>query len=598
MKKLLVIAAAFLLASCSADIVKETPGDESAQSGMSNSAKAMEYFINGQILDTQEKYDEAVLEFNKALELDKSGGIYYAVALDYFKLNRLAWAKQAAEKAIESDKTNKEYIYLMASIYETARTTDSAAVCYEKILKLDSLDVRANYGLAEIYKVNKPSESLEIYNRLLRALGPTPEVLFEIASINERLGNSKQTIKTIEDLLKFNPSDSNLKKILIESYMKEKDYEKALKLINDELVAYPNDLNLLGYKGGILAEQGKWDDAKDAYLRIVTNPDVNYGAKIKIGVSLLAQSKTDSLAADAAKYVFEAVDKDTADWQVKFYLAEINLTQKNDSLAIQYYKESSQVADWNVEVWTRYGGLLFDKGKFDDLKSEMAKAIKIFPDNYAINLLYGLSFAQTNDHKGAKIYLKKAVDINPADVMALSAYGYSLNQLKEEDEALKYFNIVLSINPNDTQVLGMAGLIYETRKEYEQSDKLYNQALAIDSTDALILNNYAYSLSERGTDLDKALNMAKIAVAKDPKNPSYLDTIGWIYFKLGDLRKAAKYTTEALKQGEKSATIYEHLGDINYKLNKKQSALDNWKKALEVEPNSEKIKLKIEKGLQ
>jgi tetratricopeptide (TPR) repeat protein len=598
MKKLLVITAAFLLASCSADIVKEKSDIETVQARTNNAAKAMEYFINGQILDTQDKYDEAVLEFNKALELDKSGGIYYSVALDYFRLNKLAWAKQAAENAIESDKTNKEYMYLLASIYETARTADSAAVCYEKILKLDSLDLRANYGLAEIYKANKPSKSLEIYNRLLRALGPSPEVLFEIASINERLGNTKQTIRTIEDLLKLNPSDSHLKKILIESYLKEKDFEKALKLIDDELVAYPDDFNLLGYKGEIYSGQGEWEKAKDAYLKIVKNPAVNYNAKIKIGAALMDQSKTDSLAADAAKYVFEAVDKDTSDWQVKFYLAEINLAQKHDSLAIEYYKQSSQAADWNVEVWGRFGGLLFDKGKYADLKTEMEKAIKIFPDNYAINLLYGLSFAQTNDHKGAKPYLKKAIDINPTDVMALSALGFSLNQLKEEDEALKYFNIVLSLKPDDTQVLGMAGMIYENRKDYEQSDKLYKQALAIDSTDVLILNNYAYSLSERGTDLDKALNMAKIAVAKEPKNSSYLDTIGWIYFKMGEYRKAAKYITEALKNGEKSVAIYEHLGDVNYKLNKKQSALENWKKALEIEPENEKIKLKIEKGLQ
>lgn len=598
MKELLVLIAAFLLASCSSDIVKEGTGDETIQVTMSNHDKALEYFINGQILDAQEKYDEALLEFNKALELDKSGGIYYAVASDYFRLNRLAWAKQAIEKALENDRTNKEYIFLLASIYATARTTDSAAVCYEKILRLDSLDVRANYGLAEIYKEKKPSESLAIYNRLIRALGPTPEVLFEIATINERLGNARQTIKTIEDLLKLNPSDSYLKKVLIESYIKEKDNGKALKLIDDELIAYPDDFNLLGYKGGIFAEQGDWRKAKDTYLKIVTNPDVNYLAKIKIGISILEQSKTDSLAADAAKYVLEAVDKDTSDWQVKFYLAEINLTQKNDSLAIRYYKESAQAADWNVEVWTRYGGLLFDKMKYADLKMEMEKAIKIFPDNYAINLLYGLSFAQTNNHKEAKRYLKKAIDINPTDVMALSAYGFSLNQLKEDDEALKYYNIALSLNPNDTQVMGMAGLIYENRKDYEQSDKLYKQALAIDSTDALILNNYAYSLSERETDLDKALNMAKIAVAKDSKNSSYLDTIGWIYFKLGDYRKAAKYTSEALKQGEKSVTIFEHLGDINYKLNKKQSALRNWEKALEIEPDNERIKLKIEKGLK
>lgn len=597
MKKLFVLIAVLLLASCSADIVKESHESQTVTAPADNSSKAMEYFINGQIFDAQEKYDEAVDEFNKALQYDKSGGIYYSLALDYLRLSKLAWAKQAVEKAIDSDKTNTEYVFLLASIFESAKSSDSAAVCYEKILKSDSLNARANFNLAEIYKTSRPRQSLEIYKRLIRTIGPTPEVLYEIATINERLGNSKETIQTIEDLLKLNPSDPQLKKILIEACIKDKDYEKALKLIDDQLVTYPNDFNLLGYKGGIYAELGEWEKSTKAYLKIVSNPDVNYMSKVKIGIAFLARAQNDSLAADAARNIFETVDKDTTDWQVKFYLAEINLTAKNDSLAIKYYGEASKLADWNVEIWTRFGGLLFEKGKFKDLKAEMGKAIKVFPDNYAINLLYGLSFSQTNAHKEARQYLKKAVEINPSDLMALSAYGYSLNQLKEDDEALIYLNRALKIDPDNVQILGMAGMIYENKKDFEQSDKSYKKALSVDSLDIQILNNYAYSLSERGIDLDKALNMAKIAVEKEPKNSSYLDTIGWIYFKLGDNAKALKYISDALKNGEKSVTIYDHLGDVYSKLNEKGKALENWKKALEIEPKNEKIKLKIEKGL-
>lgn len=598
MKIFPLILAALLLVSCSADVVKDTQRDNSPQNPVDKSKKAMEYFVNGQFLDAQEKYEDAVNEYNKAVELDKSGGIYYSLALDYLKLNKLAWAKQAAAKAVDSDKSNKEYVYLLATIFETGKSPDSAAVWYEKVLKDDSLDVRANFSLAEIYQSSRPTLALNILNRLIKALGPTPEVLFEIASINERLGNTKETIKTIEDLLKINPSDAMLKKVLIESCIKIKDYDKALALIDDQLKAYPDDPALLGYKGSIYAEKFDWANAKDIYLKIIRNPDVNFVAKIKIGMAFLAQAQTDSLAAEAAMGIFEAVDKDTADWQVKFYLAEMNLSRKKDSLALKYYKESSHLADWNVDVLTRYAGLLFDKAKYDELKTEMEKGIKTFPDNFGINLLYGLALAQTSKHNEAKIYLRKAVSINPRDIMALTALGFSLNQLKEEEEALKCLSSALDIDPNNIQALSMSGLIYETRKDYEHSDRLYQRALAVDSTESQILNNYAYSLSERGVDLDKALNMAKIAVEKEPKNSSYLDTIGWIYYKLGDYKKALTYIINAAGSGEKSVAIYEHLGDVYLKLKKKENALLNWRKALEIEPGNEKIKLKIEKELK
>lgn len=598
MKILPFIIAALIFVSCSGNVVKEYPDTKTGFTSVDSSKSALEHFINGQMLDVQEKYDEAVAEFKTALEYEKSGGIYYSLAIDYLRLNRLFLAKESAVNAIKKDSSNSEYVFLLASIYETAKLNDSAAICYEQILKKDSLDIRANLSLAEICKTQKPRKSLEIFNKLSRILGPTPEVLFEIASINERLGDSRQTIKTIEELLKLSPSDLNLKKILIETYIKVKETDTALKLIDDLLITYPEDFSLIEYKGGILIGQGKWDDAKNEYMKIIQNPDVKYMAKIKIGIAFLAQTQTDSLASKVAKNIFEEVDKDTTDWQVKFYLAEINLINKNDSMAIEYYKSAAALADWNVEVWSRYGGLLFDKGKFKELKEEMGKAIKIFPDNYQIVLLYGLAFAQTDDHAGAKEYLKKALSINPKDMMALYAYGFSLNQLKESDEALKYLNQALDVDPNNAQILGLVGMIYENKKDYAQSDKLYEKALKIDSTDVTLLNNYAYSLSERGIDLDKALNMAKIAVSKDPKSSSYLDTIGWIYYKLGKVKEALKYVEEAVKYGEKSVAIFDHLGDIYSKLNKSDKAVENWKKALKLEPENEKIKLKIDKGLK
>lgn len=593
MKKLALFILILILTACSGTVVKE---EDALPAVKPDSEKALEFFINGQILDAQDRFEEAVVQFEKALSFDKSGGIYYSLALDYYKLKKLPWAKQAAQKAIEIDSNNKEYYFLLASIYETGKSIDSAAACYESIIKTDSLDVRATFNLAEIYKTSKPNRALALYKKLIKIMGPTPDVLFEMAAINERLGNSVETINTIQELLKLNPGDLFLKKILIETYIRIKKYDEALAVVDDLLTIYPGDFALIEYKGSILAQQGKWEPAKNEYLKIIHGTGINFGTKIKIGLAFLAQSQTDSVAAKVAKNIFEEVDKDTTDWQVKFYLAEINLSEKNDSVAAKYYREAAGLAEWNIEIWSRFGALLFDNGKYDELKKEMEKAVKIFPDNFHINLLTGLAYSQTNDHTGAKKYLSKAVSINPSDVTALSALGFSLNQLKEEDEALKYLEKALDLEPNDTQILGIIGLIYENRKKYDVSDKMYEKALTIDSTDALILNNYAYSLSERGIELEKALKMAKIAVEKESKNSSYLDTIGWIYFKLGDTEKAAKYIEDAIKNGEQSADIYNHMGDVYQSLGKIKSAVENWKKALEKDPANEKIKLKIEKG--
>jgi Tfp pilus assembly protein PilF len=137
-------------------------------------------------------------------------------------------------------------------------------------------------------------------------------------------------------------------------------------------------------------------------------------------------------------------------------------------------------------------------------------------------------------------------------------------------------------------------------KRYVDSDRTYELAMKLDAHNHIILNNYSYSLAERGAQLERALQMAKEAVEKQPENSSYLDTIGWVYFKLGRYEQAKDYIEKAVQLrdavGENGATLNEHLGDIFYKLDKKDKALEYWKRALQMNQKNQALKSKIERG--
>ena len=94
--------------------------------------------------------------------------------------------------------------------------------------------------------------------------------------------------------------------------------------------------------------------------------------------------------------------------------------------------------------------------------------------------------------------------------------------------------------------------------------------------------------------------MAKEAVEKQPESSSYLDTMGWIYFKLGKYDNAEKYIGKAVglreAVGENGATLNEHLGDVYYKLNQKEKAMECWKRALQMNQKNQALKNKIERG--
>ena len=87
--------------------------------------------------------------------------------------------------------------------------------------------------------------------------------------------------------------------------------------------------------------------------------------------------------------------------------------------------------------------------------------------------------------------------------------------------------------------------------------------------------------------------MARKALDMTPDNPSYLDTMGWIYFRLGRYRDAESYVKKAINKGEVSAVVHEHMGDIYFKLNDTDRALEHWNAALKLDENNTTLRDKI-----
>jgi Tfp pilus assembly protein PilF len=154
----------------------------------------------------------------------------------------------------------------------------------------------------------------------------------------------------------------------------------------------------------------------------------------------------------------------------------------------------------------------------------------------------------------------------------------------------------LEIQPDDFQLIGTLAMIYNGMKSYQISDSLYEKALELKPDDPLINNNYSYAFATRGIQLERALKMVQISIAADSLNSSYLDTMGWVYYKLGQYELAKEYVEKAIKAGDKSAVILDHLADIEFKLGNKQRAVELWQNALDLDPAKTEIINKIEKG--
>jgi tetratricopeptide (TPR) repeat protein len=427
-------------------------------------------------------------------------------------------------------------------------------------------------------------------------LGPDWSVLTRIAELQERLGNNDEAINAVKKLQAIDPANIPLKKMLVEFYLKAKKYDKGIPLIDEIIEIMPYDLEARETKAKLLLGKDDWAGASKEFDYLLDQPDVNLDAKINIGANYFNKAITDSTVLPIAKSFFTKLDKDTTDWQIKMYLGAIALSQGDDSVAIENFKFVTKNANWNVAAWIRLGGLYFDNKKYDEAEVVMSEAILTFQEDFYVNLILGLSLAQQSKHEEAEKYLKKATILNPKDITALSAYAFTLNQLKEDDKAIFYLNRALEIEPDDAQLIGTLAMIYNGMEDFEKSDSLYERALELKPDDPLLSNNYAYSFATRNIQLERALKMVKISVKEDSLNSSYLDTIGWVYFMLGNYTEAKIYLEKAIEFGGESAVMLDHLADIESKLGNKDEAIKLWKKSLELDPTKIEIQNKIDKG--
>ncbi|MFL6333341.1 MAG: tetratricopeptide repeat protein [Pyrinomonadaceae bacterium] len=131
-----------------------------------------------------------------------------------------------------------------------------------------------------------------------------------------------------------------------------------------------------------------------------------------------------------------------------------------------------------------------------------------------------------------------------------------------------------------TNALLMLSSAQERAGDTRGAEETLRQVLAKDSNNATALNNLGYFLTEHDQKLEEARDMIERALRAEPQNPSFLDSLGWVYYKLGKLKEAERYLSDAARRNPTSATIQEHLGDLFKKLGQQEKAQASWRKAL------------------
>ncbi len=188
--------------------------------------------------------------------------------------------------------------------------------------------------------------------------------------------------------------------------------------------------------------------------------------------------------------------------------------------------------------------------------------MKEFPDDASGFINASIISLNNSSPQKAIEYLRPNIEKFEKNYSANYLLGTSYYQIDDLINSEKYLLIALSVFPGSRASKHTLAMIYDQNGSWIKSDSLYLELISTDSTDAQAYNNFAYSLVERNDNLELALEMSIIANRIQPKSAPYLDTLGWIYFKLEQYDKALEYIQASYSIDNTNAVIVEHLADI------------------------------------
>jgi tetratricopeptide (TPR) repeat protein len=149
-------------------------------------------------------------------------------------------------------------------------------------------------------------------------------------------------------------------------------------------------------------------------------------------------------------------------------------------------------------------------------------------------------------------------------------------------------------------LLYVRGIANERAKNWPRAEADFKKALELKPNEPYVLNYLAYTWVDRGEHLDEAMRMLEEAVRQKPDDGAIVDSVGWAYFRLGQMEKALEYLEKSIELAPEDSSINDHLGDVYWRVGRRAEARFQWQRALSLNPEPDdvpKLKEKLEKGL-
>lgn len=532
---------------------------------------AREDYIKGLAAYEMGETDKAIELLTKAyVRIPKEAALSFALAEAYLKKADLIKAAMYAKEAVQREPKNKWYRLKLAEIYGETGQNEATIRVLKELIDLNPKDLNALGALAAVQtKQKKFQDANRTLDKILKLGGENWSVFYDKFQNFEALGLRDSSVVMLRKMQELDPENLVTLQLLSQIYSEKNDKSSAKTALLNALRVNRRDPETLLMLADLYIEEAKWDSAGALIANFVGDTLINPYDKLPFVDHMLNVYRTDTgneTFTNAVVSVVKAYTGAHPSYGPAFAYAGqlfIELGRKDEALTA--LERTTELMPTNEFAWQEWIRILLQTGENDKAIQIGLMADEQVPDNPFILYLVGNAYLMKDNSEAALSWLERASSL-PAR-----------NEFK-------------------SAVFTSIGDVYVAKKNLSKADAAFEKALQLQPENDVALNNYAYSLSNRNDPslYAKALTMAEAALKGAPDNASYLDTTGWIYYRMANYKKAQELVKKSLDINPQSAEVQEHMGDIYSKLGDRKKAREHWQRAIEADPKRTHLKKLLE----
>jgi len=580
--------------------------------------------------------DRAIDFYKKAYALDPSSEVIgEQLAEMYFMAQRTPEAINEVQSILRRDPSNVSSRRLLARIYvrslgNMSDTTQQSNIVnlaidqFSEIVRLDPSDEDSAIWLARLYRLtNRHVEAEGVLRDVIARDADNEDAVSQLVQLLLDEDKSEGAIALLQQSIQRAPSGS-LYDQLGDAYTQTRDLNRAEQAYRSAVDLEPEQVSHHRGLAQVLFDQGQYPAALSEYQTLVgLQPDEagNYLRLAEIYRQLQQLDKAEAAVLQAKQRApdsLEVIYNEASIYQaegryddgievlsgaVAAVKGQPEAPSRRRTLAILYQvlgqlygnaenytaavNTFEELAHLGPEEDRRARPLIIDSyEKARDLPHALAesqKALASYPDDRGLRIGQALLYGENSQTDDATQVLRALLDhtANDLEIYLDIAQVCEQGQRFADAEAAVQSAEKLAKQPGDQEMVGfLMAAVYEREKKYDQAEQAFQGVLAINPRNAATLNYYGYMLAERGLRLDEAVGFVQRALAEEPHNPSYLDSLGWAYYKEAKYAEAETYLGMAVMGESHNPTMLSHLGDLFAKTGREDLAEAEWEKSL------------------